>query len=40
MNAGCTKPESGVRSPGRCHRIDLSQLLLWRLNEGPGTLVL
>jgi hypothetical protein len=40
MNAGCAKPESRVRSPGRCHRFDLSQLLLWRLNEGPATFVL
>jgi hypothetical protein len=40
MNAGCTKPESRVRSPGRCHRTNLSQLLLRRLNEGPDALVL
>jgi len=40
MNAGCAKPESRVRSPGRRHRINLSQLLLWRFDEGSGAFVL
>jgi len=40
MNTGHSEPESRIRSPRRRNRIDLSQLLLWRLNEGPGSLVL
>ena len=40
VSAGRTKPESRVQSPGRCNRANLSQLLLWRLNEGSGALML
>ena len=40
MNLGCSEPESRVRSPGRCHRFDLSELLLRRLNENTAALVL
>jgi hypothetical protein len=37
---GRTKPEIRVQSPGRCNRANLSQLLLWRFNEGSGPLML
>ena len=40
MKVGCAKPESRVRSPMCCHRFDLFELLLWRLNERSTTLVL
>ena len=36
MIAGCTKSKSRVRSPGRGHRTNMSQLLLWRFNEGTS----
>jgi len=39
-NAGCSKLESRVRSSRRHDHINLSQLLLWRLNEGPDAFVL
>jgi len=39
-NAGCSKLESRVRSSRRYDHINLSQLLLWRLNEGPDAFVL
>jgi hypothetical protein len=40
MNAGCSELESRVWSPGRRHRFDLSELLLWQLNKRSATLVL
>jgi len=40
MTAGRSKPESRVWSPRRCHRINLSELLLRGLNEGPGGFML
>ena len=40
VNTGRTKPESRVQPPGRCDRVNLSQLLLWWLNEGSDPLML
>ena len=40
VNTGRTKPKSRVQPPGRCNRVNLSQLLLRRLNEGSSTLML
>ena len=37
---GRTKPESQVQSPGRRNCVNLSQLLLWWLNEGSSALML
>jgi hypothetical protein len=38
--AGCSKHESRVRSPRRCDRINMSQLLLWWLNKASSASVL
>jgi hypothetical protein len=40
VNTGRTKPKSRVQPPGRCNRVNLSQLLLRWINEGSGTLML
>jgi hypothetical protein len=40
LNAGCSELKSRVWSPRRCDHFDLSQLLLWRLDEGSNALVL
>ena len=37
VDIGRTKLESGVWSPGRSHRTNLSQLLLWRFNKAPSS---
>ena len=39
-NTGRTKLESRVWAPGRSHRADLPQLLLWWLDKGASTSVL
>ena len=40
LNTGCSELKSRVWPPRRCDHFDLSQLLLWRFDEGSSALML